>query len=71
VWPPAAVGAVVLFVIGMVLMLAAVLLAVLELRRALDPVELETQFVAGLTEGFGSRSAAAVGMVVEKNGNGE
>ena len=70
VWPPAAVGAVALFVTGMGLLLAAVLLAILELRQALDPVELETQFVAGLTERFGASPAAAEGGVAaESNGN--
>jgi Zn-dependent alcohol dehydrogenase len=59
VWPPAAVGAVVLFVGGMGLMLAAVTFAILELRRALDPVELETEFVAGFTETLGPRAAPA------------
>jgi hypothetical protein len=60
VWPPATGEAVALFVAGMALMLAAVVFALLELRRALDPVELETQFVAGLTEGPGARRTVTV-----------
>jgi hypothetical protein len=60
VWPPAAAGAVALFVTGMALMLAAVVFAIVELRGALDPVELETEFVAGLTEGLGARTLPAV-----------
>jgi hypothetical protein len=71
VWPPAAVGAVALFVAGMGLMLAAVVFAILELRRALDPVELETQFVAGLTEGFGGRVGGRVASAAEAAGGGD
>ena len=48
---PAAAGfAVALFLAGMVLLLAAVVLAIAELRRALDPVELESRYVASVTE---------------------
>jgi hypothetical protein len=79
VWPPAAVGAVALFVAGMGLLLAGVVLAILELRRALDPVELETQFVAGLTGAIGARSRSgadaageeAAGAGVDRADNGE
>jgi hypothetical protein len=60
-WPAAAGAAVGLFVAGMLLLLAAVVLAMCELRRALDPVELETQLVSGLTEGLGSRAPGNAG----------
>ena len=46
--PGAAGPAVALFLAGMVLMLVAVCLAIAELRRALDPVELESRFVDSL-----------------------
>ena len=46
--PGAAGVAVAMFVAGMVLLLVAVGLAVTELRRALDPVELESRFVDSL-----------------------
>jgi hypothetical protein len=55
VWPPAAPAAVALFVAGMLLLLASVVPAVAELRKALDPVELETELVAGLTEAVEAR----------------
>ena len=58
-WYPAAAGAVALFVAGMLLLLSAVGLAMAELRGALDPVELETELVAGLTERLGVRVARA------------
>ena len=70
-WPPAALGAVALFVAGMGLMLAAVVFDILELRRALDPVELETQFVAGLTEGFGGSVGNRVALAAESAGGGD
>ena len=50
-FPPAFALAVALFFAGMILLLLAVFLAVLELRRALDPVELESRFVTGRTRG--------------------
>ena len=59
VWPLAAPAAVVLFVAGMLLLLASVVPAILELRRALDPVELETELVAGLTEAVEARPRRA------------
>lgn len=49
IFVPGAAGlAVAMFVAGMVLLLVAVGLAVTELRRALDPVELESRFVDSL-----------------------
>src|SRR5215203_4686381 len=53
IWPRVTVAAVAVFVAAMALLLLGVVFAMLELRQALDPVELEAQFVAGLTEGFG------------------
>jgi hypothetical protein len=47
-WPAANYAAVALFMVGMVLLLLAVALAIAEMRRALDPVELESQFVTSL-----------------------
>ena len=47
--PGAAGLAVAMFLAGMVMMLVAVALAIAELRRALDPVELESRFVDSLT----------------------
>jgi hypothetical protein len=44
---PAAVAA---FVLGMALLLLAVIFALLELRQALDPVELESRFVSSVTD---------------------
>jgi uncharacterized membrane protein HdeD (DUF308 family) len=49
-WPPAIYVAVGLFVVGLGLLLSGVVLAMLEMSRALDPVELETEFVTRLTE---------------------
>ena len=49
--------AVAFFLAGMVLMLVAVALAVAELRRALDPVELESRFVSGLAADEERRAA--------------
>jgi hypothetical protein len=47
---PLVVAAVVAFVLGMALLLLAVAFALLELRQALDPVELESRFVARVTD---------------------
>jgi hypothetical protein len=44
------VAAVLAFLLGMVLLLLAVAFALVELRQALDPVELESRFVASVTE---------------------
>lgn len=49
-WPPAIYAAVGLFIVGLLLLLSGVVLAMLELKGALDPVELESEFVARLTE---------------------
>lgn len=46
--PAAAGAAIALFLAGLVLLLAGVVLAIMELRRALDPVELEGRFVDSL-----------------------
>ena len=51
VFEPALVLAFVLFVAGMMLLVVGVSLAMTELRRALDPVELESRYVASLTGG--------------------
>jgi hypothetical protein len=47
----AAFVAAVFFVLGLLSMLAAIIAAMLELRGALQPVELETRFVSGAVEG--------------------
>lgn len=47
-FPPAAALAGGLFFAGTVLLLVAVVLAMLELRRALDPLELESRALAGM-----------------------
>ena len=57
--PPAAVFAIALFFAGMLLLLAAVGLAIAELRQALDPVELESQFVASLADDDRTQNGAA------------
>jgi hypothetical protein len=58
IWPPATVPAVALFLAGMALLLSGVVFAMLELRQALDPVELETEFVSGFTTGFAIRAGS-------------
>ncbi|MFI5378070.1 MAG: DUF2721 domain-containing protein [Tepidisphaerales bacterium] len=51
--PALVVPAVVLFVAGMLAMIAAVILGLMELRQALDPVELESRFVTELSRDLG------------------
>jgi len=49
VWPVAGYVALPLFVLGASLLLAAVLLAMVEMKAALEPVKLESQFVSRLS----------------------
>jgi hypothetical protein len=51
-WPPAMYVAVPLFVLGLLLLFAGVILAALELRQALDPVSLESRFVTEIVTEF-------------------
>ena len=71
VWPPAAVAAVALFLVGMALLLAGILFAMAELVRALDPVELETEFVAGLTGVVTHGRSELVRKAAAGSGNGD
>ena len=48
--PPAAFAAAVFFVLGLLSMLAGIVAAMMELRGALQPVELETRFVSSAVE---------------------
>jgi hypothetical protein len=50
IWPRLIIGAVVLFIIGMTLLVIGVIFAMRELYRALQPVELESRFVAEINE---------------------
>ncbi len=52
VWPPLNYAAAGLFVIGLVLLIAGVGFALAELRRALDPIELESRFVRDVVERY-------------------
>ncbi|HVT87778.1 MAG TPA: DUF2721 domain-containing protein [Tepidisphaeraceae bacterium] len=52
IWPVAMFAAVPLFIVGLLLLFVAVIFACLELQRALDPVELESQFVQDMVENF-------------------
>ena len=52
VWAPAMYIAVPLFVIGLLLLFVGVVIAAVELKQALDPVELESQFVTDIVETF-------------------
>ncbi len=52
VWPYAMYLAVPLFVIGLLLLFSGVIFAAVELRQALDPVELESRFVTDILEDF-------------------
>jgi hypothetical protein len=47
-WPAAMYAAVPSFILGLVLLVTGVVYAMIELERALDPVELESRFVADL-----------------------
>ena len=51
-WPRAIYAAAVLFVVGLLSVLAAVTFAMRELLAALQPIELESRFVADLAEGM-------------------
>src|SRR3982751_514336 len=52
VWPAAVYAAVPLFVLGLLLLIAGVLFALLELRSAVDPVEIESRFIRQLADDF-------------------
>jgi hypothetical protein len=52
VWPAAAYAAVPLFVLGLLLLIAGVVFALLELRYAVDPVEIESRFIRQLADDF-------------------
>jgi hypothetical protein len=52
VWEPAIYVAAPLFVIGLLLLFVGVIFAAMELRQALDPVELESRFVTEIVEDF-------------------
>jgi hypothetical protein len=52
VWPPMVYAAVVLFVGGLLLVVAAAMVAMVEMKQALDPIELEGRFVADMFEQF-------------------
>src|SRR3954468_5650391 len=52
VWPSMIYAAVVLFVFGLGLMIVGVVLAMIELQGALDPVELESKFVRDIVDDF-------------------
>jgi hypothetical protein len=71
VWPPAAVAAVAVFLLGMALLLAGILFAMAELVRALDPVELETEFVAGLTGVVTHGRVELLRKTTDGSGNGD
>lgn len=47
-WPAALYAAVPLFIVGLLLLVVGVIFAMIELRHALDPIELESRFVAEL-----------------------
>ena len=53
-WPPLLPAAALAFVAGLLSLLAGVIVAMLELKAALDPVELETRFVTRIAEEFES-----------------
>jgi hypothetical protein len=52
VWPAAAYAAVPLFVLGLLLLIVGVVFALLELRYAVDPVEVESRFIRQLADDF-------------------
>ena len=49
-WQALIVAAVVFFVVGMVVLIVGVVFAMMELRRALQPVELESRFVTEIID---------------------
>jgi len=56
-WPPAAIGAAILFAGGMLALLLGVISAILELASALDVVQLESELVSELTDSSPSDEA--------------
>jgi hypothetical protein len=58
--PPAIYAAIVLFILGLLSMFGATIAAALELRRALEPVELESRFVSEVVEQESARDENAV-----------
>jgi hypothetical protein len=52
VWPGAIYAAVSLFVIGLLLLIVGVIFAMIEMRYALDPIELESRFVTEMMQQF-------------------
>ncbi|HEX4792840.1 MAG TPA: DUF2721 domain-containing protein [Humisphaera sp.] len=52
IWPGLIYAAVPLFIIGLVLLIAAVICALVELEHALDPVALESQFMTNLARDY-------------------
>ena len=50
VWPPLMPAAALMFVAGLLSLLAGVIVAMVELKAALDPVELETRFVTRIAK---------------------
>jgi hypothetical protein len=49
IWPSLVLGAVLLFVAGLLLLIFGASFALLELRRALHPIEIETLAISGMT----------------------
>jgi hypothetical protein len=58
-WPGAMVVSVILFMVGLASMMGAIIAALMELRTALEPAELESQFVSDLLHQEGLRVADA------------
>jgi hypothetical protein len=55
VWPAAMYAAVPLFVVGILLLVIGVIFAMVEMKHALDPIELESQFVTELMREFAEK----------------
>jgi ABC-type nickel/cobalt efflux system permease component RcnA len=49
-WPGLMCVAAVMFIVGLVLLIAAIVFALVEIRHALDPIELESRFVREMVE---------------------
>lgn len=49
-WPPLMITAVLLFIAGMTILVVGVIFAIMELSRALQPVELESRFISEISE---------------------
>ena len=64
VWPAMIYAAVPLFVVGLLLVVVAMILAMRELALALDPVNLESRFVRDMEEQFDAVSESATGSAV-------